>query len=144
MSTERYSQPVNIPGVCACGCGAKLPPYRKYFATPECVHSYRLRTDGRYLRHCVFQRDRGICAECGRDTEALKAQMLELKGRARLQFARNKGVPRHRMSGSWWDADHIIPVCEGGGESDIGNLQTLCLLCHADKTRRLARKRVRK
>jgi 5-methylcytosine-specific restriction endonuclease McrA len=29
-----------------------------------------------------------------------------------------------------WDADHIVPVIEGGGECDLENLRTLCLSCH--------------
>jgi len=31
---------------------------------------------------------------------------------------------------SLWDADHILPVAEGGGECDLSNLRTLCLACH--------------
>jgi 5-methylcytosine-specific restriction enzyme A len=35
---------------------------------------------------------------------------------------------------SLWDADHILPVAEGGGECDLGNLRTLCLICHREQT----------
>jgi 5-methylcytosine-specific restriction endonuclease McrA len=38
---------------------------------------------------------------------------------------------------SLWDADHILPVAEGGGECDLDNLRTLCLLCHRQQTLRL-------
>ena len=38
---------------------------------------------------------------------------------------------------SLWDADHVIPVAEGGGQCDLDNLRTLCLLCHRDETARL-------
>ena len=34
---------------------------------------------------------------------------------------------------SLWDADHIRPVAEGGGQCDLDNLRTLCLLCHREK-----------
>jgi hypothetical protein len=44
---------------------------------------------------------------------------------------------------SLWDADHILPVCEGGGECDLGNIRTLCLACHKDVTCQL-RLRLRK
>lgn len=44
---------------------------------------------------------------------------------------------------SLWDADHILPVCEGGGECDLENIRTLCLACHKDVTYRL-RHRLRK
>ena len=44
---------------------------------------------------------------------------------------------------SLWDADHILPVCEGGGECDLENLRTLCLVCHQDATSALRRRRAR-
>ncbi|MEJ7609150.1 MAG: HNH endonuclease signature motif containing protein [Bryobacteraceae bacterium] len=31
---------------------------------------------------------------------------------------------------SLWDADHILPVAEGGGQCDLVNIRTLCLRCH--------------
>jgi hypothetical protein len=36
-----------------------------------------------------------------------------------------------------WDADHIVPVAEGGGACDLSNIRTLCLICHRDATRQL-------
>jgi hypothetical protein len=36
-----------------------------------------------------------------------------------------------------WDADHILPVAEGGGECDLDNIRTLCLLCHRTATKEL-------
>jgi 5-methylcytosine-specific restriction endonuclease McrA len=43
---------------------------------------------------------------------------------------------------SLWDADHILPVAEGGGECDLRNLRTLCLRCHRLATAEL-RERLR-
>jgi hypothetical protein len=41
-----------------------------------------------------------------------------------------------------WDADHVLPVVEGGGECGLANMRTLCLKCHrtvtADLRKRLA------
>jgi 5-methylcytosine-specific restriction endonuclease McrA len=42
-----------------------------------------------------------------------------------------------------WDADHIVPVAEGGGECDLGNVRTLCLHCHRVVTATL-RERLRR
>src|SRR5579875_601178 len=43
-----------------------------------------------------------------------------------------------------WDADHIVPVAEGGGECDLSNMRTLCLKCHRAHTAELrARLRTR-
>ena len=41
---------------------------------------------------------------------------------------------------SLWDADHILAVAEGGGECDLDNLRTLCLLCHRRQTVELRRR----
>ena len=37
--------------------------------------------------------------------------------------------------GDFWQADHIVPVAEGGGESALDNFQTLCVPCHEKKTK---------
>jgi hypothetical protein len=84
----------------------------------------------------VFARDRGICAICRVDT---RASWLELK--------RSRGTHRQRLLEHWrlksvnrkslWDADHVVPVAEGGGECDLDNIRTLCLRCHREATRSL-------
>ena len=33
-----------------------------------------------------------------------------------------------------WDADHIVPVVDGGGQCGLSNYQTLCLGCHVAKS----------
>jgi 5-methylcytosine-specific restriction protein A len=63
------------------------------------------------LRKAVFIRDNYICQECGD---------LCIEGGERSR---------------WPVADHIIPK-KDGGEDVLGNLQTLCFLCHNAKTRR--------
>lgn len=40
-----------------------------------------------------------------------------------------------------WEADHIVPVIEGGGQCDLDNYRTLCLPCHRRVTAELARRR---
>ena len=40
----------------------------------------------------------------------------------------------------YWEADHIIPVSEGGGLCGLENMQTLCIQCHKAETRELAKK----
>jgi 5-methylcytosine-specific restriction enzyme A len=47
------------------------------------------------------------------------------------------------MRKSLWDADHILPVTEGGGECDLDNIRTLCLRCHRAVTAQL-RERIRR
>lgn len=40
-----------------------------------------------------------------------------------------------------WDADHIVPVVEGGGECDLSNIRTLCVNCHRAATLALRERR---
>jgi 5-methylcytosine-specific restriction endonuclease McrA len=88
-----------------------------------------LRTDPGYLREQVFARDRGICAMCGLDTEALRKNKRKLDFAARRLFEKEWGGRRHL-----WDADHVLAVAEGGGECDLTNMRTLCLKCHREMT----------
>ncbi len=96
------------------------------------MHAWKLRTDPGYQRAQVFARDRGVCAQCGLDTEALRKEKRKLDFAARRQFEKEWGVRRHL-----WDADHILPVAEGGGECDLANMRTLCLKCHRAATAEL-------
>lgn len=123
-------------------CGTEVDPPRRTFCSDACVHEYKLRSNPGYLRRLVFQRDRGVCAACGVDTEALRRSVRALRTavarRARCATLR---FPVGRLSGSWWDADHILAVEEGGGECDLSNIQTLCVPCHVQKTAEHARRR---
>lgn len=113
-------------------CGAEVPKRRFTFCNDECVHQWKLRTDPGYLRAQVFLRDQGVCARCSVDTEALRKDKRKLDYRARKQFEKDWGLRQHL-----WDADHILPVVEGGGECDLGNMRTLCLKCHREVTAEL-------
>lgn len=35
---------------------------------------------------------------------------------------------------TYWEADHIVPVAEGGWYLGLENLQTKCIWCHRQKT----------
>jgi len=113
-------------------CRGPVPPRRLTFCSPACVHEWRLRTDPGYLRQHVFVRDHGVCAQCGLDTEAMRKDKRKLDYSARRQFEKEWGFRRHL-----WDADHILPVSEGGGECDLSNMRTLCLRCHRAATAHL-------
>jgi len=110
-------------------CHGAVPKGRFTFCSARCVHEWKLRTDPAYLRQQVFLRDRGVCAQCGLDTEALRKDKRKLDYAARRQFEKDWGWRRHL-----WDADHILPVAEGGGECDLANMRTLCLKCHREAT----------
>jgi len=46
-----------------------------------------------------------------------------------------------RGTGHLWQADHIMPVIEGGGECTLDNMRTLCTACHKAETAALVSRR---
>jgi 5-methylcytosine-specific restriction endonuclease McrA len=49
--------------------------------------------------------------------------------------------PSALHAGDFWQADHIVEVVNGGGQTGLENYQTLCTRCHKVKTKRLAHER---
>ncbi len=107
---------------------------RRTFCSAYCVHQWRLRTDPGYLRDQVFARDRGICALCQADTVAIYAALKRARGAARAAGLSLYAMASISARRSLWDADHILPVAEGGGQCDLDNVRTLCLPCHREAT----------
>lgn len=171
MKPSRYiarpGYPRDPAGKLLCrGCGKPVGPGRRTWCGESCVHAYKLRHDGVYLRAQVFKRDRGICAVCGIDAESLRrssdgwhvrgvwimdhpaphycsnsklyldwlrtADSMISVAQARAKELRALGWPSRRRT--FWDADHIVEVVNGGGACDLSNIQTLCCLCHRKKT----------
>lgn len=110
-------------------CGTEVPIGRQTFCSKQCVHDWRIRTDPNYVRQAVFERDNGICALCHVD---VFENAFHRNGSARRRKARG--------SGDLWQADHITPVIEGGGECGIDNLRTLCTACHRRETAALRKR----
>lgn len=61
---------------------------------------------------------------------------------ARIAAMKADGWPIGRQH-SWWEADHIVPVVEGGGQCGPDNYRTLCCRCHRVVTNQL-RQRLKK
>jgi 5-methylcytosine-specific restriction protein A len=121
-------------------CNLEVPKGRITFCSDWCVEEWRLRTDPGYLREKVLARDKGICAICGVDCQAAWISLKRLRGAGRVRALQEWGIkPRARKS--LWDADHIVPVVEGGGECDLENIRTLCLKCHRAATAELRNRR---
>lgn len=143
-------------------CRGPVPSGRRLWCSQKCVDEYRLRNDPAFIRHKVYERDHGICQQCGVDTEAIEAHEQHLKARAggewweggrwvRLPPAEQaKAQADHRDYVAWmqsrglsvwrsnWEADHIVEVVNGGAELGLANFQTLCPECHKRKTAKLA------
>jgi len=123
-------------------CNLEVPPRRFTFCSDWCVHEWKLRTDPGYLREKVLKRDRAICARCGIDAHAAWIELKRSRGAQRLRLLARWGLKRLNRK-TLWDADHIVPVVEGGGECDLENIRTLCLICHRQATAALRLRRAR-
>jgi 5-methylcytosine-specific restriction enzyme A len=125
-------------------CNKEVLPPRKTMCSPECVHQILLRTSNKYLRSCIFLRDKGICSLCNIDTKQIAKDILNAKNiEERTELIKKYQIPKNRRiwikkcGGGLWDADHILPVMKGGGCSDLDNLRTLCIICHKEVTKSL-------
>jgi 5-methylcytosine-specific restriction enzyme A len=137
--TTRHALPRGPNGLPLCRwCELEvLAKRRRTFCSDYCVHQWRLRTDPGYVRDQVFSRDRGICALCLADTVAIYAALKRARGPARPAGLSLYGMKSITSRRSLWDADHIRPVAEGGGQCDLDNLRTLCIPCHREVTAQL-------
>ena len=125
-------------------CALEVPQGRHTFCSEWCVHEWKLRSNPGYLRQQVLKRDKGICELCRVNTLSAFLRLKKSRGPSRTLHLADWGLARMSRR-SLWDADHILPVAEGGGECDLRNLRTLCLKCHrlttAQLRARLAQKR---
>jgi len=130
-------------------CGKEVQPPKRTFCSPECIHQHTLRASPSYLRHYVEQRDHGVCARCSIDVVALERAFRDAWhwGRENVtveQAYEVASIPeafrKLDHNTSWWAADHIVPVSEGGGCCGLEGMRTLCLPCHHVVTRQLARR----
>ncbi len=113
-------------------CSLEVPAGRFTFCSNWCVEEWKLRTNPGHLRERVFQRDRGICALCGLDCVAEYNRIRRIRGLRRTEAIAEWAI---RGRKTLWDADHVLPVMQGGGECDLSNLRTLCLKCHRTRHR---------
>jgi len=154
MSTKRtmlggWADPQSLPkgasGRSLCRwCNLEVPKGRRTFCSDWCVEEWRVRSDPGYVREKILERDRGICAACGVDCLQAERELKRLRGASRLKAFLDWGLSpgfRAATRRTLWDADHIIPVVEGGGECDLTNIRTLCLKCHRAATAELRERR---
>ena len=139
---DRKQLPTGENGRILCRyCSLEVPPGRFTFCSDWCVEEWRLRSNPSYLREKVLERDRGVCAVCKIDCTAAWFHLKRARGAARARAWSAWGI-RPGQRKSLWDADHILPVVEGGGECDLSNLRTLCLNCHRAATAALRQRLV--
>ncbi len=143
-------------------CGRPVPKGRRTFCSQSCVDEFCVRTDPSYARAAVKRRDHGVCHRCGRDTQEDLGLLHEAQRayrddqgpdeRARAASLARTVWDRYRMAWDpcWWmewhtpalwEAHHVVPVVEGGGECGLDGLVTLCVRCHREETAAMAARR---
>ena len=108
------------------------------------MHEYSIRANAGYARAQVYKRDRGVCSLCSRDASKLRGKMRRMPYQCRRTYAWLLGLGQTGYINSLWQADHIIPVVEGGGACGLDNLRTLCVWCHKRETRKLRARMARR
>lgn len=117
-------------------CNSTVYPPRRTICSPECQHQLLIRTNNRYLRQQIYIRDKGICNICNLDTKKIASIALSLDPEERKNYLKDLGISlkrkiwKRKFGGGLWDADHIIPVKDGGGCCGLENIRTLCIPCH--------------
>ncbi len=149
---EMFPHRTNEAGKKLCRkCGKELSGRRTAWCSDECNHEAMVICYPSFARAEVWKRDRGVCAICGRDMTKLQQRYWRWKRiiAKKLGWSKAnewerrweaKGYPGGR---EWWDADHIIPVVEGGGGCGLENYRTACVPCHKKETAELAKRRAR-
>jgi 5-methylcytosine-specific restriction protein A len=129
-------------------CGAIVKPPKRSWCSDKCVSDWKLEHWPTAWTAAVLERDKGVCAQCGLDTELLAAWVWSYRSessfqrdpareslyRQTIRTLKKQGF--YEWPRSLWEADHIVPRVEGGNNK-LDNLRTLCVPCHKAETRLL-------
>jgi 5-methylcytosine-specific restriction enzyme A len=111
-------------------CRGPVTPPRRTFCGDACVHEWKIRSSPWYVRREVKKRDKGICRLCGLNVVKAHREWTRAKPAVADRAARR----RWRADRPRWEADHIVPVADGGGECGLENYRLLCRPCHVRVT----------
>ncbi|NXX91072.1 ZRAB3 endonuclease, partial [Centropus bengalensis] len=132
------------------GCQARAWDTR--FCSQACQEDFSIRSSQSYLRTKVFEIEHGVCQFCHHNAQELylsvrdaaksqRKKLLESSWMARLPLGQLNEMITNPTEGQFWQADHIQPVYSGGGQCSLENLQTLCTVCHRERTAKQAQER---
>ncbi|XP_040296677.1 DNA annealing helicase and endonuclease ZRANB3 isoform X2 [Bufo bufo] len=124
------------------------------FCSRKCQDDFLIRSNQSYMRASVFETEHGVCQQCCLNAHELflsvrdaplsqRKGLLESTWMAQLPLDQLNELIRNPTEGQFWQVDHIRPVYGGGGQCALDNLQTLCTVCHRERTARQAKERSR-
>ncbi len=150
----------------SCLCGNAIDPRiiddfeESVWCSRECFEDVAVRCGLIKAKALVYERDLGICAICGADAGTATRVLERVRQVDRWDFRVSYSENHERTAlaraaaflilDAWgvseetrslWDADHIVPVVEGGGGCGLENYRTLCVSCHRGETSLLAGRR---
>jgi len=85
-------------------CRKVVKPPKRTFCGPRCIRDFYMLTEWKRVRKVIFARDGGICMKCGKTVSEYD-----------------------------FHVDHIKPLCRGGAEWDLDNLELSCPECNLRK-----------
>lgn len=123
------------------GCGQLVGKGRRSYCSRKCSLEFEIAYFPSSSRRHLRNRDKGICAICGRDCYKFQRVMKWVQRFTNYKTARDicneLGFPGYVHAGEIWQVDHAKPVCEGGWGTGLENLRTLCSVCHRIETNKL-------
>ncbi|KAM4023819.1 DNA annealing helicase and endonuclease ZRANB3 [Anomaloglossus baeobatrachus] len=157
-----YLQAVDSAGVPLCvycqgPCPRSTPgnaAWDNRFCSRKCQDAFLIRSNQSYMRAQVFETEHGVCQQCCLNAHELylsvrdappshRKGLLESTWMAQLPIDQLNELIRSPTEGQFWQVDHIRPVYGGGGQCALDNLQTLCTVCHRERTAHQAKERSR-